>query len=86
MNTIARKRQQRIENLKTRLQRRRERIESIHEEIRGAIALIGKYEEFIREDEKELDTLQAEGFTVVVAHRPGGTVTPYLIVSDGTAA
>ena len=68
MNTITRKRQQRIENLKTRLQRRRERIESIHE------------------DEKELDTLQAEGFTVVVAHRPGGTDAPYLIVSDGTAA
>lgn len=86
MNTIARKRQQRIENLKTRLQRRRERIESIHEEIRGAIALIGKYEEFIREDEKELDTLQSEGFTVVVAHRSGGTDAPYLIVSDGTAA
>ena len=85
MNTIARKRQQRIENLKTRLQRRRERIESIHEEIRGSIALIGKYEEFIREEEKELDTLQAEGFTVVVAHRPAGTDTPYLIVS-GTAA
>lgn len=86
MNTIARKRQQRIENLKTRLRRRRERIESIHEEIRGAIALIGKYEEFIREDEKELDALQAEGFTVVVAHRPGDTFAPYLIVSDGTAA
>lgn len=86
MNTIARKRQQRIENLKTRLRRRRERIESIHEEIRGSIALIGKYEEFIREDEKELDTLQAEGFTVVVAHRPGDTFAPYLIVSDGNAA
>lgn len=86
MNTIARKHQQRIENLKTRLRRRRERIESIHEEIRGAIALIGKYEEFIREDEKELDTLQAEGFTVVVAHRPGDTFAPYLIVSDGNAA
>lgn len=86
MNTIARKRQQRIENLKTRLRRRRERIESIHEEIRGSIALIGKYEEFIREDEKELDTLQAEGFTVVVAHRPGGTDAPYLIVSDAPAA
>lgn len=86
MNTIARKRQQRIENLKTRLRRRRERIESIHEEIRGAIALIGKYEEFIREDEKELDALQAEGFTVVVAHRPGDTFAPYLIVSDGNAA
>ena len=86
MNTITRKRQQRIENLKTRLQRRRERIESIHEEIRGAIALIGKYEEFIREDEKELDTLQAEGFTVVVAHRPGGADAPYLIVSDAPTA